>query len=650
MISANAALTGFYDYREVVRSVLIAIAASYAGLDLAGRVTAARGRVRLAWLSCGAIAMGTGIWAMQLKGMLAFHLPVPIVYHWPTVLAALLVAIFASAVALDVASRQMGGVEALTGSVIMGAGIAGLHYILMAAMRLPAITRYSDFLVACSILLAVLFSLLALLMAFGLREETRWSVPRRVGSAIVMGAAISAMHYTGMAAASFFPASPPDLSLTVSNSPIGGFGVVIATLIVLIAAIITSSVDRQAHAEIQRLNEELELRVAERTLELETVNQSLRKEIAEREWAEDELRRQKEILERIFENIPAMIAFFGADGRIELVNPEWERTIGWTLQEIRERNLDIFAELYPDPQYRQMARDYAIASTGGRAEFKVRVRDGRVIDMATHVVQLSDGSRLGIGRDISQRKRTEAALREAQADLARVARMAAMGELAAAIAHQVNQPLGAVVTYGSASLRWLATQPPNLQEAREAIERTVREATRASDVIGRIRALLQKGSPQMERLDVNAIIREVLVLAASELLKGGVTVRTQLAPGVPAVLGDRIQLQQVMLNLILNAVDAMSTINGRPRDLLITTAKHPEGALIQVHDVGEGVEPAQADHIFEPFFTTKPQGIGMGLSVGRSIVEAHGGRLWFAPGSSHGTIFQFTVPKADSIA
>jgi two-component system, sensor histidine kinase and response regulator len=160
MISANAALTGSYDYGEVARSVLVAIVASYAALDLAGRVTAARGRFRLAWLSGGAVAMGIGIWEMHLKAMFAFHLPVPVEYHWPSVLAALLVAIFASAVALYVTSRQkMGLVEALTGSVTMGAGIAGLHYILVAAMRLPAITRYSPLLVTSSILLAVLFSL-----------------------------------------------------------------------------------------------------------------------------------------------------------------------------------------------------------------------------------------------------------------------------------------------------------------------------------------------------------------------------------------------------------------------------------------------------------------------------------------------------------
>jgi two-component system sensor histidine kinase TtrS len=250
--------------------------------------------------------------------------------------------------------------------------------------------------------------------------------------------------------------------------------------------------------------------------------------------------------------------------------------------------------------------------------------------------------------DVTEQRRAEEQLRHSQADLARVTRVAAMAELAAAIAHEVNQPLGAVVANGSASLRWLARESPNLEEAREAIERAVREANRASDVIRRIRALLQKVPPQMERLDVNAVIREALTLAGNEFLRGGVAVQADLAPEAPNVLGDRIQLQQVLLNLILNGIDAMRKISHQSRELIIKSAKHPEGVLIQVHDSGVGVDPEQADRIFEPFFTTKPQGIGMGLSISRSIIEAHGGRLWFTPGPSHGVVFQFTVPKADT--
>jgi PAS domain S-box-containing protein len=1262
MISASPALQGSYDYGEVARSVLIAIAASYAALDLTGRVTAARGRVRLAWLSGGATAMGIGIWAMHLKGMLAFRLPVPVDYHWPTSLAALLVAIFASAVALYVTSRQrMGPVEALTGSVIMGGGIAGLHYVLMAAMRLPAITQYSPLLVTCSILLAILFSLIALLLAFGLREETRWSVRRRLGSAMVMGAAISAMHYTGMAAASFIPALPPDLSHAVSISPVGNSGIAIVTLIVIVAAIATSSVDRRACAEIQRLNEELERRVAERTSQLEAVNQALRKEIVEREraeeavrkseehlrlvidtipqqiWAgvpdgslyffnaqwlsytgltheeaqgdgwqrilhpddreravrglreaiangtpdeqevrrrsadgqyrwfltrvvplkdsegrivrwygattdiddrkraedrlrlvidtipqqimsgpndgtldfanaqwrsytgltqeelqgrgwqriihpddrepllkaveesraqgkpyeqevrrrgadgqyrwflargvplkdpegrivrwygsntdiqdrkeaenrirlvidtapamlhsarpdgyvdyfnkrwleyvgasledisgwewtnvihpddveevvgrwrssvetgksfeaearfrradgeyrlmllrkvplrdetgsvvkwygsatdiedrkraeeelkvseeryrviveaasdavismddtgsillanpatarifgydpvdligkpltvlmpefmrklheagfkrylatgerhlnwqgtevialrkngqefpvevsfgemisnghkafsgfvrdisekkraEDELRKQKELFQKIFENIPVIIAFRGQDRRVEMVNPEWERAMGWTLKEIRGQNLDLYAVFFPDPVYRQMVLGLMATSTGEWNDLKVSVKDGRVIDVATTFVRLSDGSTLGIGQDVTERKRAEAELREsearfrlvadsapvmiwmsgtdklctyfnkpwldftgrsleqelgngwaegvhpedlqrcldtyiqafdrresfrmeyrlrrhdgefrwlldigvprfnpdgsfagyigscidvteqrraeerlrqAQEDLARVTRVVAMGELAAAIAHEVNQPLTAIVTNGNFSLRRLESATSNPDELRAAITEVVNDGTRASAIISRIRGLLTKRAPQRMALDINQVIQEVTNLTRNELSRNRVSLSTDLATDLPQVQGDPVQLQQVLINLVMNAVDAMRISTQLPRKLLIRSAKIPDGVLVQVQDSGPGIEPEVANRIFEPFFTTKAEGTGMGLAISHSIVESHGGTLSLVP-ASQGALFQFTLP------
>ncbi len=494
MISANAALPGTYDYGEVARSVLIAMAASYAALDLAGRVTASSGRVRLVWLSGGAIAMGIGIWAMHFKGMLAFHLPVPVEYHWPTVLASVAVAILASAFGLYVSSRRkMGLVEALAGSVIMGAAIAGMHYIGMAAMRLPAVTRYSPLLVACSILLAILFSLIALLMAFDLREETRWSVPRRLGSATVMGVAVSAMHYTGMAAASFVLAPTPALSYAVNISSLANNGIATVTLIVIVAAITTSSVDRRARTEVER--------------------------------------------------------------------------------------------------------------------------------------------------------RADEALQEAQAKLARVTRVQAMGELAAAIAHEVNQPLTAIVTNGNFCLRELAGGGRNLEELREAIAEIVNDGTRASTVISRIRTLVVKGAPERAELDINEVIQEVAGLIRSELARNRISLRIELAADL-RVRGDRVQLQQVLINLIMNSIDAMRPLTNRPRELLIKSAKQSDGVLVQVQDSGPGMEPDVAERIFEPFFTTKAEGIGMGLSISRSVIESHGGRLW-AVAVPNGTLFEFTVPTQD---
>ena len=609
--SANMVMHGTYDYSQVAGSVLIAIAASYVALDLAGRVTAARGKARIAWLAGGAAAMGVGIFEMHLKGILAFRLPVPVAYQWPTLLASLLISISASAVALYVTSRQkMGWPEALTGSLVMGSGIAGLHYTAMAAMRLPAITQYSPVLVICSILLAVLFSLIALLLAFDLREETRWTVPRRTGSAVLMGMAVSAMHYTAVAAATFIPSSPPDLVHTVNISPLGNSGIAVITLIGMFAAIVTSSVDKRGQAEI--------------------------------------LGKQKEIFQKIFEHIPATLAFVEKDGNVVLVNPAWERTLGWTLDEIRQNNIDVLAEIFPDPKYRQIVQDHVAASSGQWVDLKVRVRNGKVIDAAVAFLHLSDGTSLVIGQDITERKRAEQTLRESQAELARVTRAVTIGELTTTIAHEINQPLTAVVTDVSASLRWLAQEPPNLDEARTALVVAIREANRASDVISRIRALLRNTPPPMQRLNIREIIDEVLTIAHGELHSHGISVRTDLAADTPKVLGDRIQLQQLLLNLVMNSIDAMSMIIDRPRQLLIKGAPHSEGVLVQVQDTGIGLDPAQLDRIFEPFFTTKPRGFGMGLSISRSIVEAHSGRLWAVPNSPYGAVFQFTLQRAES--
>jgi len=558
MTAANAAMTGSYDYGEVARSILIAIAASYAALDLTGRVTAASGRARPAWLSGGATAMGIGIWAMHFKGMMALRLPVPVEYNWPTVLASLLVAILASAVALFVASRKkMGPVEALTGSAIMGTAIAGMHYIGTAAMRLPAIPKYSPLLVTGSILLAVLFSLIALLMAFDLREESRWTVPRRLGSAIVMGIAVSAMHYTGMAATSFIPASAPDFSHAVSISPLGNNGIAVVTLLVLGAAILTSSLDRQTEVEVRRLNQGLECRVAERTLQLEAANQSLRKEIAERERTEQSLRLFRMLVDQ-------------SNDAIEVIDPETlrfidinERTcldLGYSREELLSMSV---YDIDPNVDRSMFERVGKELRDSGSTIFESlhRRKDGSTfpVEVSIKRVQLERVYRVSVARDITERKQAEQALRNSQAELARVTRFAAMGELTASIAHEINQPLAAVVTNGGASLRWLGMQPPDLDEAREAVKSAIREANRASDVIARVRTLLKKAPPEMGLLEVNQVIREVLALTASELLRGDVAVQTELASDVPAVLGDRVQLQQVLLHLVMNGIGCCSS-------------------------------------------------------------------------------------------
>ena len=244
-----------------------------------------------------------------------------------------------------------------------------------------------------------------------------------------------------------------------------------------------------------------------------------------------------------------------------------------------------------------------------------------------------------------ERKRTQDTLRETQAQLAHLNRVMTVGELTASIAHEINQPLAAIVMNGNAALRWLAFDPPNLAKARASAELIIRDGERASQVIARIRALLKKSPPPKTLLDVNEFVNEVVDLTQSEMVRKSVRVRREFADDLPRVPGDRIQLQQVLLNLIVNAVEAMLTIDDRQRALLIATdIFDTTGVRVAVSDNGLGIDPQRADHLFNPFSTTKPDGMGMGLAISLSIIEAHGGRLWTEPNNKYGATFQFTLP------
>ena len=252
---------------------------------------------------------------------------------------------------------------------------------------------------------------------------------------------------------------------------------------------------------------------------------------------------------------------------------------------------------------------------------------------------------IGVTTDVTERKRTEAALQEAQSELARVARLTTMGEFAASIAHEINQPLAAIVAHGQAARRWLNRDAPNLAEAQEAITSAVNEADRASEVLTRIRALLRNDKPEYFAVDINSVIQDVLALTNSTLQARNVLVRTRLPADLPQVLGDRIGLQQVIMNLITNGTDAMSSITDRSRILRIESQiEPPDSILVAVEDAGTGFDPGIADRIFDRLFTTKPDGMGLGLSICLSIIEAHGGHLWASPGSPYGAVFQFTMP------
>jgi PAS domain S-box-containing protein len=252
---------------------------------------------------------------------------------------------------------------------------------------------------------------------------------------------------------------------------------------------------------------------------------------------------------------------------------------------------------------------------------------------------------VGAIMDVSAAKRAEQALRQAQAELAHVSRVTALGELTASIAHEVNQPIAGVVTNAEAASRWLKAEPPNLDKVREVLGQIVKDGMRAGDVIHRIRALIRKAPPRMARVDVNEAVLDITTLARSELLRHGVSLQTQLATGLPLIEGDRVQLQQVILNLILNAVEAMSGIAEGAREMRISTGRRASnGVLVAVRDFGPGLDPQSMDRLFDAFYTTKPDGLGMGLAICRSIVEAHGGKLWATANEPRGAVFQFTLP------
>ena len=255
-----------------------------------------------------------------------------------------------------------------------------------------------------------------------------------------------------------------------------------------------------------------------------------------------------------------------------------------------------------------------------------------VVEQITHLASIA-----------LEREQSEAALRQAQADLAHVSRVTTMGELTVSLAHEVNQPIAAALTNANTCMLWLDGDTPNIEEARAAAMRIVQDGTRASDIISRIRLLFKKGTPERTPVDVNDLIREMIVLLRGEAARYGISVRTELAANLAAVTGDRVQLQQVLLNLIVNGIDAMKEIDRR-RDLAISSRAGGEHVRVSVSDTGVGLPAQQPDQIFTPFFTTKAHGTGMGLSISRSIVESHGGRLWAEGNASHGATFHVTLP------
>jgi PAS domain S-box-containing protein len=384
------------------------------------------------------------------------------------------------------------------------------------------------------------------------------------------------------------------------------------------------------------------------------------RDITERKRSEDALRmahaqvvRSEERWRSVFESSAVGVALADPNGRFIATNSIFQKMLGYSEQELQELTSIAITHEEDRGQSEALIRELL---EGQRQQFQVekqyRRKDGASVWVRNNVSIVPGTERvprflMALSEDITQRKMSEEALAKARSELARMAGITSLGVLTASIAHEVNQPLSGIITNASTCMRMLSANPPNIEGARETVRRTLRDGNRASDVITRLRTLYNKQDPALEVIDLNDTAGEVTALSVAEIQRNGVILRCELADDLPPVLGDRIQLQQVILNLLRNASDAMSAIDDRPRELLITT-ELVEGNQVRlsVKDSGIGFTPQTADKVFEPFYTTKTDGMGIGLSISRSIIDAHQGRLWASQNDGPGCTFSFSIPCA----
>src|SRR5215470_287803 len=389
--------------------------------------------------------------------------------------------------------------------------------------------------------------------------------------------------------------------------------------------------------------------------------EDLKFQVAERERAEAEVRELARGLEakirRLVEADVVGIVMWNLEGAITGANEAFLRMVQYDREDLdagRMRWTDLTPAEWRGRDERAVA-DLKASGIFQPFEREYFRKDGSRVPVLLGGALFEDGRNEGVAfvLDLTEQKRAQERLRaserslsEAQAELAHVNRVTAMGQLAASISHEVMQPITAGINNAGAALNWLDSQPPKLEEVRQALGEAVKEGNRAIDVIGRIRALIKKTPPLKDACDINEAMREVIGLTRGEMVKNNISAQTQLSKDLPRIQGDKVQLQQVILNLIINAVDAMSTTSEGSRELFISTAKDVGGVLVTVRDSGPGLLPETVERLFDPFYTTKADGMGIGLSICRSIVEAHGGRIWASGNVGQGATFQFTLPLA----
>jgi two-component system sensor histidine kinase/response regulator len=606
-------LDGVYDPRLVALSVIIAIAASYAALDLAGRVTAARGLARLAWLACGSVAMGTGIWSMHYIGMLAYALPVEVRYDWPTVLWSLFAAVIASAVALFAVSRPYVGRRAIAlGGVLMGAGIASMHYIGMEAMRLRAMCEYNPAIVALSVVLAIVISIVALSLAFRFRSETTSGGWRKFGSAVVMGVAVPIMHYCGMAAVTFVPMSgAPDLSNSLAISSLGFAGIVGVTTMLLGIVIVTSLIDRRFSAQTVALD------------------------------------RSEQRLRQLVESAQVVLWRSEVDGtRCNFVNREAAELLGFPIAEWLADRTFWLDHLHPDDRPTALAV-CAAALAGGEAqrfEHRMSAADGRLLWFGTsvRVVPTPRGSAelVGVMTDITERKRAQEGAEEASR---------AKSEFLASMSHEIRTPMNGVI-----GMTELLLETELSGEQRDYVN-TVKVSGEALLTV--INDILDFSKIEAGKFDLDPVpfnlpetIEDALRSLAYRAHEKGLELACDLDANVPEFLiGDPIRIRQILLNLVNNAIKFTAAGEVEVRLERESTATDVVGLHFIIRDTGIGIPADKQLAIFEAFSqadgstTRRFGGTGLGLTISQRLAQAMNGRIWVESEPGRGSEFHFSV-------
>jgi two-component system sensor histidine kinase/response regulator len=611
----HPAMVMSYNYYLVALSVAISSLASYAALDLAGRVTAARGFIRMAWLSGGACALGMGIWAMHYIGMLACSLPVPVGYDWPTVAGSLLCAILASCVALFVVSRQrMTTFHLILGSLVMGSGVAAMHYIGMAAMRLSATRSYSVPLVALSVILAVLISLVALWLAFNLREARRNRGPKKFASALLMGAAIPVMHYTGMAAVTFVPTRTlPDLEHAVNISALGLSCIILVTLFALGMTLLTALVDR---------------RFAEQALKLESGEQQYRQLVES-----------------------AQVILWRRDPRSEtfkFVNLEAESLFGYSVQNWLTQPTFWTDHIHPDDRAKVESCCAQAVLDGQPQQFEHRMiaATGRIpwLRTSVRVVAGAEGDRelFGVMVDISARKQAQEAAEAANR---------AKSEFLANMSHEIRTPMNGIL--GMTELA-LETELSPLQRDYLSVVKSCADGllSLVNDILDFSKIEAGKLTLDRHAFNLHKMVADCMKGLSLRAHQKGLELALEVADDIPEqMVGDPGRLRQIIVNLAGNAIKF--TERGEVV-MTVTREQQADGLVLRftVRDSGIGIAADKLETIFEVFeqadsSTTRVYGgTGLGLSISSRLVELMQGRIWVDSEVGVGSCFSFTAKFA----